>query len=344
MNKLPQISVLLPCYNAQKYLREAIESILNQTFTDFELILINDGSTDDSFSIINEFAARDERIVVVDNEKNLGLIATLNKGIDLARGHFIARMDADDISGPERFSKQLDYFQQNAEIDLLGTTTRSLDADGNHGNINLLKAKLPLSCVFSSLLTNPFVHGSIMAKAKTLKELKYSSETDALHTEDFEAWSRFALRGKKMANLDEVLYYQRQHESNISKVYEDIQIENFVKCGLKACQTYYKAKYDPLSFRVTVNRLNKNTTPTQLGTGIKLLETLKKDFIFKNKDISKNEIGELNVFIKYQKIDVLTQALLKGRYSTKIRAILLILINLDVILSRSGILYLKNKF
>lgn len=343
MNKLPHISVLLPCYNAQQYLHEAVDSILNQTFSDFELILINDGSTDDSLTIINEYASQDDRVVAVNNEKNLGLIASLNKGIDLARGHWIGRMDADDVSDLKRFAKQVDYLKENPEIDLLGTNSRLIDEQGNYGKANLLKTRFPLSTAFISLITNPYIHGSILVKSEVIKELKYSSEPGVLHSEDFEMWSRVTLSGRKMTNLDEVLFYQRLHESNISRLNEGIQIENFIQCSLRACQAYYEDQYDPLSFRVTVNRINRDTTPSQLRSGIKRLGILKTSFIAKNKDISTNEWEEIEVFVKNQRIDILIQALLKGQYTTKISAVFLILSSLNVIFSSSGLRYLKSK-
>ena len=111
--KNPLVSILMPVYNSEKYLREAIKSILNQTFTNFELIIINDGSTDNSLKIIKSF--KDNRIKIIKNKGNLGLIKTLNKGIDLAQGKYIARMDADDIAMPKRLEKQIAFFNENPD-------------------------------------------------------------------------------------------------------------------------------------------------------------------------------------------------------------------------------------
>ncbi len=102
---MPKITVLMPVYNGEKYLRESVDSILNQTFTDFELLIINDGSTDSSMEILNSYS--DSRIRIVTNEVNLRLIKTLNKGIDLATGEYIARMDCDDIADPKTFRNSI---------------------------------------------------------------------------------------------------------------------------------------------------------------------------------------------------------------------------------------------
>lgn len=108
----------MPVYNAQEYIREAIDSILNQTFSDFEFIIINDGSTDNSVEIIKNY--NDPRIVLVDNTENKGLVSVLNQGLQLAQGEYIARMDADDISLPNRFMEQVNYLDKHPQVGILG--------------------------------------------------------------------------------------------------------------------------------------------------------------------------------------------------------------------------------
>jgi glycosyltransferase involved in cell wall biosynthesis len=114
-----RITVLMPVYNGEKYLREAIDSIFNQTFTDFEFLIVDDGSTDNSVEIINSY--QNSRINLVKNDKNEGLVYTLNRGLSLAKGEYIARMDCDDISLPERLKKQIDFLDSNSEIAVVGT-------------------------------------------------------------------------------------------------------------------------------------------------------------------------------------------------------------------------------
>ena len=115
----PMVSVVMPVYNGSKYLKEAIDSILNQTFTNFELIIINDGSTDNSEDII--FSYQDRRIYYLKNEHNKGICITLNRGLDNARGKYIARMDCDDISMPQRLAKQVNYLERHRDVGALGT-------------------------------------------------------------------------------------------------------------------------------------------------------------------------------------------------------------------------------
>ena len=115
---MPKLSVIMPAYNAEKYIGEAIESILNQTFTDFEFIIIDDGSSDHTADIIKGF--HDERIRFIQNEKNSGVANTLNKGLELSQGEYIARMDADDISLPARFEKQVAFMEANPDVAVVG--------------------------------------------------------------------------------------------------------------------------------------------------------------------------------------------------------------------------------
>ena len=117
---LNRISIIMPAYNAEKYIREAIESILNQTYTDFEFIIINDGSTDKTKEIIKSYS--DPRIVYMENEENSGIVVTLNKGLKCAQGEYIARMDSDDISLPDRFEKQIAYMDKHKDVGVLGTS------------------------------------------------------------------------------------------------------------------------------------------------------------------------------------------------------------------------------
>ena len=130
MSKIPDISVLMPVFNSERYLKTAIESILNQTFQDFELIIVDDGSTDASENIIRSFES--EKIFSYKNAGNIGLIATLNRGIDLCRGKYIARMDADDVSLPTRLEKQFNFLKKNPEYALVGSNAERIDDKNKH--------------------------------------------------------------------------------------------------------------------------------------------------------------------------------------------------------------------
>ena len=141
---MPKISVVMPAYNAEKYIGEAIESILNQTFKDFEFIIINDGSVDHTKEIIREY--NDPRIVLLENDKNRGIVLSLNKGLDAATGKYIARMDADDIATKDRLEKQLEFLQVKS-YDMVGCNAIKIDENGKEiGYLNFPTAHEIIPC------------------------------------------------------------------------------------------------------------------------------------------------------------------------------------------------------
>jgi glycosyltransferase involved in cell wall biosynthesis len=203
---MPKISVILPVYNAEKYLKEAIDSILGQTYTDFELLLLNDGSTDGSEKIIQSYD--DSRIVYLKNEKNEGLIFSLNKAIDLAKGEYIARMDADDIALPGRFAKQLLYLENN-DVSVLATTVKLIDAAGNAlpdwaddiNNVTAIQIRKFL------LKDNCLAHPTIIGKTDLFKQYKYRYSQK--YSEDYDLWLHLLADGLTIQKLPQPLLLHR---------------------------------------------------------------------------------------------------------------------------------------
>ncbi|MDL2257322.1 glycosyltransferase [Bacteroidales bacterium OttesenSCG-928-I14] len=219
----PAISVLMPVYNGERYLKEAIESILNQTYEDFELVIINDGSTDNSEQIILSYD--DKRIKYCPSIKNEGLIKTLNKGIDFCSGKWIARMDADDISLPERFEKQINFLEQHPEFVMLGAYMGKIDKEGKRKEKynrfipnHLLKEQL--------FFRNYFAHSSMMIRKDILMEFRYDSNYPC--AEDYFLWSQIALK-YPVANLPEELVLYRVHSESISIQKREQQIATIKK-------------------------------------------------------------------------------------------------------------------
>ncbi|WP_334124749.1 glycosyltransferase [Empedobacter brevis] len=199
------ISVVLPVYNGELYLKEAISSILNQTYSDFELIIINDGSTDNSLNIIHSFD--DNRIVLID-QSNQGLAKSLNNGLRKAKGKFIARMDADDIALPQRFEKQIQYLEKRTDVKLLGTAIDMIDKDGNViatdvpyiGNSFLKK--------FLQKIGNPFKHPTVIFDREIALNVGGYNEDIGKYFEDYFLWNEIAHHGK-IEILNEVLLKYR---------------------------------------------------------------------------------------------------------------------------------------
>jgi glycosyltransferase involved in cell wall biosynthesis len=208
--KDPMVTVLMSVFNGEKYLSEAIESILNQTFTDFEFLIINDGSTDSSRDIIASY--KDTRIILIDNETNIGLTRSLNKGIDLAKGKYIARMDADDISMPYRLTKQLAFLERNPDISLVGSSAMVIDRNGKE--LNTINADIQPDQIYPTLFFgNTFVHTSIMGDHQLFKKFRYDPSVP--YAQDYLLWSQIA-KENKIANIKEPLVKYRIHNESIS--------------------------------------------------------------------------------------------------------------------------------
>ena len=214
MNTAPKISLIMSVYNGEDYLRDAIESVLNQTFKDFELIVINDCSTDSTGEILNRFAELDKRVKVHTNEVNLRLPSSLNKAITLAQGKYIARMDADDICLPERLEKQYQFMENNPGVALSScrfmTLKNGLVSSGGCGGKSdneSIKALL--------LVTNPILHPGIIAKADAIRSLGYDKNFTC--TEDMELWTRFVMAGYDIEIMPEYLMIYRLHDKQITE-------------------------------------------------------------------------------------------------------------------------------
>ena len=230
----PDISVIMSVYNGETYLVEAIESVRNQTFRNWELIIINDCSTDTTGEILNDFSIKDERIKVHTNEVNLKLPTSLNKAISLCEGKYIARMDADDICLPDRFEKQYKFMEENPDMALSScrfmTVKNGIYASGGAGgrcDNKALRAML--------LVANPILHPGVIARADVMKKFNY--DTTLTCTEDLELWTRMAMENQKIAILPECLLIYRLHDKQITST----TLERQHKEVLGIQQKYYGA-------------------------------------------------------------------------------------------------------
>lgn len=200
----PVISVVMSVYNGQKYLRESIESILNQTYKNFEFIIINDGSTDSSGEIVLSYD--DPRICLIDNKENMGLTPSLNKAIRLSRCEYIARQDADDISLAKRLEKQLDYMKSHPQVAVVGCFGNVFNTDGIVGAAGDLRLS---GKIINRRLAkkNLLVHGSVMMRKTPLAKVGYYREFFR-HSQDYDLWLRLS-EHFDLAILPEFLYQYR---------------------------------------------------------------------------------------------------------------------------------------
>ncbi len=200
-------------YNGAKYLREAIDSVLTQSMADFEFLIVNDGSMDNSLEIIKSY--NDARIILLDNEKNLGLIASLNKGLAVARGKYLARFDADDICCSNRLEEQYNFLENNPDIAVCGSWAEIIDENGkavDHYNYPPLENKAIKKYLFWH---NPFIHPTVMVRREILAAAGgYNKKFK--HIEDYELWTR-VLAKFQGANIPQTLIKYRRHSGGITK-------------------------------------------------------------------------------------------------------------------------------
>ena len=226
----PKISVILPVFNAQTYLRASIESILSQTFTNFELIIINDGSTDQSLEIIQSYT--DERINLI-NQANAGLPISLNRAITIAKGQYLARQDADDISLPSRLAEQAAYLDEHPACALLGSWANIL-LDNSPTNRALQHPHLNGDIALKLLFFNCFVHSSVMIRKSALeKSGLYPEEPEKFPPEDYDLWLRIS-KDFEVANIPKALLQYRELPSSISRTKLQIMQERAEMMSLHA--------------------------------------------------------------------------------------------------------------
>lgn len=231
----PLVSVLMPCYNAEDHLEAAMRSILDQTYRNLEVIAINDCSKDRTSEILHQMATEDSRITVVDNEENLRLIKTLNKGIKLCNGEYIARMDSDDIALPQRIEKEVIFLEENKDHDIVSSLFLAFPTDNPSKKDLHLNPLLHRELKAYMLFKSGICHPAAMIRKRIFTELEFEFEMEYLHVEDYALWSK-AIHKTKIANIGEPLLLYRVHANQVSSLNEQLQIDNKKKVFKIHCQ------------------------------------------------------------------------------------------------------------
>lgn len=344
MNNQPLVTVLMPCYNALPYLQEALDSIINQTYKNLEILCINDGSTDKTGEILNEYAQKDTRIKIITNETNLKLIRTLNKGIELANGEYIARMDADDIATENRIQVQIDYFQQHPEIDVVSCASFNITEDGTPISKNIPRNKSAKGSLFASFFFVPIGHPEVTFKANVLKDNHFLFDNKALHTEDYELWSRLVRKGYHLTNIDDYLLNYRINSQSISRKYTDIQDENFISCAQQHYFAYFGKTISREIIQILVNRIDINSfTKRNFNDALNQMKKLKKEFIQKESIVDKTTLKEIQSIYSTHLFDILFQAFKNSKGKLKLYMLYKFLIYTPTLLNKSVYKYILSK-
>ena len=246
----PQVTVLMPVYNGLPYLGEAIDSILAQTFKDFEFLIIDDASTDSSRDLVRSY--RDSCIRLIENDSNLGQARSLNRGLRLARGEYIARLDQDDIALPRRLEKQMLYMAQHPQVVLLGTWCQSIDEMGNQ--IGRFHPPTSYQAIIDAFATyNPFAHSSVLFRRAPVQEVG-GYPADYLHSQDFALWLRLS-RQYQVVNLPEELVQIRIHPGQTS-----LSADMRTACRWDALRLFQQALAHP-GLSPQARRAGRSTVP-----------------------------------------------------------------------------------
>lgn len=262
----PAISVVMPAYNAERYIAEAIDSILNQTYSDFELIIVNDGSKDKTEEIILSYS--DNRIKYLKNEANQGICRTLNKGIDAAKGRYIARMDSDDISLPSRLGSQFIFMERHSNIVAAGSDI-IIFGEGISPYLGTMLHP-PQECKAGLLFNSCFAHPSVIIRKEILEKehLIYKDEYKGL--EDFELWWQLSKYGD-LANIHQPLLKYRRHpqqethhvSDRVEKIFKDFIKIRFLDLDIKLndyeinlIQKYSRLQYNRFTEQELLNYIN----------------------------------------------------------------------------------------
>jgi len=275
----PKISVITSVYNNESYLAESIQSILDQTLTDFEFIIINDASTDKSLNIIKSFP--DPRIKVINNSKNLGLTKSLNLGLHQATGQYIARLDADDIAFPNRFKTQYNFMESNSDITLCGSNAELINETGTV--IGSKKKTIDsLAIKFKIIFTNPFTHSSLFFRRDIVD--KYNEEF--IHSQDYELTSRL-IKKHNLTNIPEVLIKHRLSDQSITGQPNSrrLQLTNALKISTANANQYLSLTSSQV--KSIINTLNGSIISLKI-----LLQSLKNYKKITHLFITKEELNK----------------------------------------------------
>lgn len=260
---IPTVSILMPIYKTAPYLKEAVDSILAQTYTDFELIALNDCSPDNAEEILDLYY--DPRIVRYRGEQNVGLANVLNTGMAMARGQFIARMDSDDISLPQRLEIQMQYLEQHPEIDLCSC---GMELFGERSEIWVRESN-PNKVKITALFFSPVLHASSVWRKESFERNNLTFRQETVPAEDYDLWTRALLKGLQLSNIPDVLYLYRIRPGQATATanpLEQLVRENYIAASLPSLTTKQVKHFPKSIVAILIANLKHKTFKTKTLT------------------------------------------------------------------------------
>lgn len=301
----PLVSIIFPCYNCEQFVEAAMNSLLDQTYRNIEVIAIDDASTDGTFGKLVAMASGDSRIRVVRNEVNIGLILTLNKGIKLCGGEFIARMDADDMCHLNRIEKQVAFLEATPDADVVSCFCEYWNHDGTFHSLNsYFSATQNEACRFINMFDPPILHAGIVCRGDVLKEGGFVHSDENRHIEDYDLWTRLLRKGKKLAVIPEYLYYYRRNFSSVSHMFRSVQDRNHIRKSAENLQETLGLTPDPLWHRVVLNRVNDAVDRNAIRQSSRFLDNTFRQYLSERR-LSDLEKAEIRYWIDHRKLKIL---------------------------------------
>lgn len=310
---VPKVSVIMSVYSDERYVRESVESILNQTFTDFEFIIIDDGSEDSTWDILTEYADQDQRLRLFKNTKNIGLTRSLNKGLQVAQGEYIARQDSDDISLPERLEKQNRFLENKLEYVVVGSWGIAINE--KETTIGVIQPEHGFETILCNMLFgNRLIHSSTVYRKNWINKIgRYNESFSA--TQDYDLWLRVIAHEGKIDNIPEFLIQYRIHNQNIS-ISQNTMQETF------ACQAIQNALEHILSLRLNLSDIKllrdvgfNGKTDLSLCERIAILLCLKK--LWKNFEQKYSDDGKIQARMR-EKLDMIIRLIVRNTWQRRI--------------------------
>ena len=305
MTKRTRLSVVMPVYNAEQYLEAALASVFAQTVSDFELVVVEDGSSDSTVDILNRCS--DPRLRVVVNEKNVGVTESLNRGLAAATGSIIARHDADDLSHPERFAKQLALLDEQPDVAAVGSASELIDANDQHIT-NWQYPETTAECRWRAMFNSPVSHPAAMFRRDAALDAGGYSD-DHPHAEDYDLWCRLLQAGHNLANLPDRLIRYRVHAQAVSTTKQRAQEET--RCRIAIAQARTVSSDIPEDLFRRIIGLDK-LTPETARPALQLLAGLRRDF-YATQQLTREEMSRIDNLVVLRATDVFQSVPLGAR-------------------------------
>ena len=305
----PLVSVIYPCYNAEKYLSHSLESILDQHYSNLEVICFDDGSTDGTLQLLKDFQTADTRISIIRNNSNLGLIESLNQAIAHVKGDFFARMDADDYCPPDRITRQMDFISKFPEYSLVSSGYYYFIENNKHLEQVPPIGTLPGSLRFVSLFSTPLTHASVLGRTSLLRNGQYRYDKQFPHSEDYELFSRLALAGILMGNLKDALYWVRLNPESVSVLFNDVQVKSHLNITKRNLLNFGidESRLSPGILKLVSNRINEPANEADLRAALKILKECHRRYLSDNA-LSRAEKNEIKEYLRLHSVNILIQS------------------------------------